>query len=256
MKKEALLPKLKRMIRSHIELKLIFFAVLTLFLFFLAAPIAMLLLKSFQSSGGAFWTHYIEVFTRSGFWSAVGNSFLAAGGSALITTVLVFLLAYTIHYTNLPHGFLKIIRTGAVLPMLLPTITYGFALIYTFGKQGLLTRILGHQLFPIYGLPGLLIGYVIYTLPAAFLLIHNTMGYIDKKFMVVSALMGDKKSETFFITILRPLTGTLAASFIQSFSSPLPISVFRHPSAGNTKCWHLFSMMKCLEAFRISTKAP
>lgn len=34
MKKEALLPKLKRMIRSHIELKLIFFAVLTLFLFF------------------------------------------------------------------------------------------------------------------------------------------------------------------------------------------------------------------------------
>ena len=165
MKKEALLPKLKRMIRSHIELKLIFFAVLTLFLFFLAAPIAMLLLKSFQSSGGAFWTHYIEVFTRSGFWSAVGNSFLAAGGSALITTVLAFLLAYTIHYTNLPHGFLKIIRTGAVLPMLLPTITYGFALIYTFGKQGLLTRILGHQLFPIYGLPGLLIGYVIYTLP-------------------------------------------------------------------------------------------
>lgn len=217
MKKEALLPKLKRMIRSHIELKLIFFAVLALFLFFLAAPIAMLLLKSFQSSGGAFWTHYIEVFTRSGFWSAVGNSFLAAGGSALITTVLAFLLAYTIHYTNLPHGFLKIIRTGAVLPMLLPTITYGFALIYTFGKQGLLTRILGHQLFPIYGLPGLLIGYVIYTLPVAFLLIHNTMGYIDKKFMVVSALMGDKKSKTFFITILRPLTGTLAASFIQSF---------------------------------------
>ena len=65
MKKEALLPKLKRMIRLHIELKLIFFAVLALFLFFLAVPIAMLLLKSFQSSGCAFWTHYIEVFTRS-----------------------------------------------------------------------------------------------------------------------------------------------------------------------------------------------
>ena len=39
MKKEALLPKIKRMVRSHIELKLIFFAVLALFLFFLAAPI-------------------------------------------------------------------------------------------------------------------------------------------------------------------------------------------------------------------------
>ena len=55
MKKEALLPKLKRMIRSHIELKLIFCGSDALSLF-LAAPIAMLLLKSFQSSGGAFWT--------------------------------------------------------------------------------------------------------------------------------------------------------------------------------------------------------
>ena len=58
---------------------------------------------------------------------------------------------------------------------------------------------------------------MIYTLPVAFLLIHNTMGYIDKKFMTVSKLMGDKGSKTFFIAILRPLLGTLAASYIQSF---------------------------------------
>lgn len=43
------------------------------------------------------------------------------------------------------------------------------------------------------------------------------MGYIDKKFMVVSRLMGDNFLATFRMTILRPLMGTLAASFIQSF---------------------------------------
>ncbi len=75
--------------------------------------------------------------------------------------------------------------------MLLPTITYGFAIIYSFGKQGLLTRLLGRQFFDIYGFGGLLLGYVIYTLPVSFLLIHNTMGYIDKKYMVVSRIMGD-----------------------------------------------------------------
>mgnify|MGYP000143360267 CR=1 FL=1 len=162
MKKEALLPKLKRMIRSHIELKLIFFAVLTLFSLFSCGADRHAAFKIVPKFRRHLSGHIIlKSFTRQRhFGATVGNQFLAAGGSALITTVLAFLLAYTIHYTNLPHGFLKIIRTGAVLPMLLPTITYSFALIYTFGKQGLLTRILGHQLFPIYGLPGLLIGYV------------------------------------------------------------------------------------------------
>ena len=217
MKKEPLKYRIEKLIKAHIELKLIFLAVILLFVFFLAAPILMLLLKSFQSSGGDFWVHYTEVFGQKGFWTAVEHSFCSAGISALVTIVLAFLLAYSIHYTNIPEILKKVIRTGAVLPMLLPTITYGFALIYSFGKQGLITRIFGRQFFDIYGFWGLLIGYVIYTLPVAFLLIHNTMGYIDKKFMTVSKLMGDKGSKTFFIAILRPLLGTLAASYIQSF---------------------------------------
>lgn len=101
--------------------------------------------------------------------------------------------------------------------MLLPTITYGFAIIYSFGKQGLLTRLFGRQLFDIYGFNGLLLGYVIYTLPISFMLINNTMGYIDKKFTVVSRLMGDTPVRTFWMTVLQPLLGTLAASFIQTF---------------------------------------
>ncbi len=217
MKKESLKHRIERFIKEHKELKVIFLAVILLFLFFLAAPIVMLLLKSFQSSGGDFWVHYVAVFHQKGFWGAVKNSLCSAGLSALVTTVLAFLLAYSIHYTNLPGWFKKVLKTGAVLPMLLPTITYGFALIYTFGKQGMLTQIFGRQFFDIYGFPGLLIGYVIYTLPVAFLLIHNTMGYIDKKFMTVSRLMGDKPWQTFFIAVLRPLLGTLAASYIQSF---------------------------------------
>ena len=60
------------------------------------------------------------------------------------------------------------------------------------------------------GLGGLLLGYVIYTVPVAFLLIHNTMGYVDKKTLVVSKAMGDGHLSTFWIAILRPLLGTLA----------------------------------------------
>ena len=203
--------------KRQTEIQIIFIAVAVLFIWFLAVPVIMLLLESFQSSDGAFWSHYVEMFTKKGFWEAAGNSVKAAGCSAVLTTLLAFLLAYTVHYTNLPGIVKKIIRGGAVLPMLLPTITYGFAIIYSFGKQGLVTRAFGHQFFNIYGFGGLLLGYVIYTLPVSFLLIHNTMGYIDKKFMIVSRVMGDKSIKTFGITILRPLLGTLAASLVQCF---------------------------------------
>ena len=94
---------------------------------------------------------------------------------------------------------------------------YGFAIIYSFGKQGLLTQLFGRQLFDIYGFNGLLLGYVVYTLPIAFTLINNAMGYIDKRFMIVSRLMGDSPLQTFRMTIVIPLLGTLATSFIQTF---------------------------------------
>ena len=101
--------------------------------------------------------------------------------------------------------------------MLLPTITYGFAIIYSFGKQGLLTKLFGRQIFDIYGFKGLVLGYVIYTLPIAFILINNTMLYIDKSFITVSRIMGDSKIRTLWIAIISPLLGTLAAAVIQCF---------------------------------------
>ena len=188
-----------------------------LFALFLVYPTVRLFLKSILSENGMTMEFYHSVLTQKGFLKALGNSFLIAGVSALLTTGLAFFLAYTIHYTNINAKFKKGIEKAAVLPMFLPTLTYGFAIIYSFGKQGFLTKLFGRQLFDIYGFNGLLIGYIIYTLPVSFLLIHNTMGYIDKKFMIVSRIMGDNRVSTFMMTIFRPLAGTLMASFIQSF---------------------------------------
>ncbi len=181
-------------------------------------PMIMILAKSFVGHESFTLDFYRDIFTRKNFGTAFLNSVLVSAGSGLLTTLLAFLLSYTIHYTNLPKGLKKIISVLAVVPMLLPTITYGFAIIYSFGKQGLLTMLFGRQFFDIYGVWGLMIGYVIYTLPIAFLLIHNTMGYIDKKFMVVSRAMGDSRLRCFFTTIVTPMLGTFAASFIQSFT--------------------------------------
>ena len=185
---------------------------------FLAVPMISVLVKSFTGNGeAASLSHYVEVLTGRGFLRALGNSIVISVCSALLATVLAFILAYTIHYTNTGKRYKWLISKAAILPMLLPTITYGFAIIYSFGKQGLLTQLFGRQLFDIYGFNGLLLGYVVYTLPISFTLIDNAMGYIDKRFMIVSRLMGDSPLQTFRMTILIPLLGTLATSFIQTF---------------------------------------
>lgn len=203
--------------RKEYEIKTIYCAVVAVFAFFLAVPVLRLLAESFASEAGAGIANYISVLTGKGFLTALGHSAAVSIASAVTATAIAFFLAYTIQYTNVPPVFKSLIRTLATLPMLLPTITYGFAIIYSFGKQGLLTRLFGRQIFEIYGFGGLLFGYVIYTLPVSFLLILNTMRYIDKKFSVVSRVMGDKLLKTFLQTVARPLLGTLAASMVQCF---------------------------------------
>ena len=204
------------MARTNRELKLIFLVIVALFALFLVAPLVVLLGKSVWD-GGLTGEFYTSVLSQKGFLSALGNSFAVAAASGGVATLLAFLMAYGVHYTRLPKWFKGLITAVATLPMFLPTITYGFAIIYSFGKQGLITRLLGRQLFDIYGFFGLMVGYVIYTVPVAFLLIHNTMGFVDKKTLTVSKVMGDHALSTFWIAVLRPLLGTFAGAFIQAF---------------------------------------
>lgn len=203
--------------KKNFEVKIIFILLLILFTLFLAYPLAVLFIQSFSKQGQFTLDHYIQIIGSKNLGVALKNSMVISGLSATVSTILAFIMAYSIHYTNLKGKYKKAIKGLITLPMLLPTITYGFVIIYSFGKQGLITKLLGKQFFEIYGTNGLLIGYVIYTLPISFMLIYNTMSYIDKKYSIVSRAMGDSHFSTFLGTILRPLVGTLAASFIQCF---------------------------------------
>ncbi len=198
------------------ELKAIFIAIIVIFAAFLAAPFIEIIYQSVSVGGNISMGNFSAMLDEKNFATAFTNSIGIASSSALLSTVFAFILAYTIHYTNLNSRFKKLIQILAIAPMFLPTITYGFAIIYSLGKQGFLTKLFNIQI-DIYGFNGLLIGYVIYTTPIAFLLIFNAMKYIDKKFMIVSKIMGDNPLKTFMQTLLRPLMGTMAASFIQCF---------------------------------------
>ncbi len=203
------------------QLNTVFAVVLIFFALFIIFPAFVLFKNAFTTASGQSSSFSFENFSKvfsngkltQAFWNSTKVSFI----SSIITTLLAFILAYTEVFTNIPSWLKRILRTLAVFPMLLPTITYGFAVIYSFGKQGLITRVFGHQLFDFYGFKGLVFCYVIYTLPISFTLIKNTMRYIDKRYLIVCRIMGDSPVKCFNTAILQPLMGTIAVSIVQSF---------------------------------------
>ncbi|WP_342513803.1 ABC transporter permease subunit [Sporosarcina sp. FSL K6-1522] len=198
-------------------MRVIYIPVLALFAAFLVVPLGILFVRSFQTSEGFNFANYLAVLSDQELLTSIGNSVKVSSLTAVITTILAFMLAYAVNCTRIYRPLKTVIKTGILLPMLLPTITYGFAIIYSFGNQGIITKIVGRNLVEIYGFNGLLMGYVMYTLPAAFLLINNSFKYIDKKYIVVSKLMGDGTIRSFKNTIIRPLVGTLGGAFVLSF---------------------------------------
>lgn len=199
------------------EIKIIYLLSTIFFIGFLIIPLTILLLNSFKTGETYGFSNYILSIKDKDVLISMINSIKVSALTSIITTFIAFILSYTIHCTNIYKSIKNIIKIGILVPMLLPTITYGFAIIYSFGKQGLLTRLFGREIVQIYGFKGLLIGYIIYTLPPTFLIINNSFTYIDKKFIIVSKLMGDGKLRSFVNTIVKPLIGTLCGALVLSF---------------------------------------
>lgn len=205
------------MLKTNKVMKLIFLPILLFFLFFLIVPLLYMLWQSFKIGNVVTTQNYIEALRNIEIREAFMNSFKVSFVASVITTILAFWLAYAVHFTTMHRHTKKLVQIGITLPMLLPTITYGFVLIYTFGKQGILTKLVGQPLFTIYGYNGLVIGYVLYTLPVAFILMQNSMQYIDKRFLLVSILMHDQPMRRFYHTVYRPMLGTIGGAFILTF---------------------------------------
>lgn len=205
------------MLKTNKIMKLIFLPILLFFLFFLIVPLLYMLWQSFKIGNVVTTQNYIEALRNMEIREAFTNSFKVSFVASVITTILAFWLAYAVHFTTMHRHTKKLVQIGITLPMLLPTITYGFVLIYTFGNQGILTKLVGQPLFTIYGYNGLVIGYVLYTLPVAFILMQNSMQYIDKRFLLVSILMHDQPMRRFYHTVYRPMLGTIGGAFILTF---------------------------------------
>ena len=200
------------------ELKVLYILITLTLAAILLYPLGCVLFQSILTKdGGIGFSNYASLLSQNSFWTALANSFTVSGISAAIATIMAFFCAYGLHFTRIRPSIKKVIQIIVLLPLFLPSITYGFAVIYSFGRLGLVSQLIAPPPFSIYGFWGLLIADVIYTLPPAFLILYNAFFYVDRNYITVSKLMGDSPAQTFYITAIRPVVGSLLSAFILSF---------------------------------------
>ena len=81
-----------------------------LFLVFMFVPLGKMLMLSFNVGDGLGLNHYVDIISSNNFRQVMFNSFFVAIVSAMSATFLAFILAYPVHWTNLPNGFKQTIK--------------------------------------------------------------------------------------------------------------------------------------------------
>lgn len=169
----------------------------------------------------------LAVFTAPNFTTAVTNSLISTLISTAITLVLAYVLAICVERTNIRYkGIFGILF---VLPMLIPSISNGMGLIILFGNNGILTNLLGIK-GNIYGLPGIVLGSVLYAFPVAYLMLSDVMKYEDKSPYEAAQVLGLSKFRQFtaitFPYLRKPLISVVFSVFtliITDYGVPLMV---------------------------------
>ncbi|MDR0764819.1 MAG: ABC transporter permease subunit [Synergistaceae bacterium] len=123
----------------------------------------------------------------------------------------------------------RIFNVMAALPMLIPSVSHGMGLIIMFGRNGVLTNILGIE-GSLYGFWGIAAGSVFYSFPLAYLMLENILRYEDTSPYEAAEVLGISCARQFMSITLpymrKPLASVIFAVFtmiVTDYGVPLTI---------------------------------
>jgi len=155
------------------------------------------------------------IFSDRSFWDSVGNSLVYTSLAAVITTVLALIAAYLLNTSSIRRKNLFVILL--TLGMLVPTISVGLGLRILFGTNGFIDLLLGFEI-EARGFPGLIMGSVMTSFPATFLILYDALRYEDKGPYDAANIMGIRKISTFFKLTVPYLKIAIISAFFACFT--------------------------------------
>jgi len=179
----------------------------------LALPLGLMLGKSLQGSRDEFvgLANYIRYFSTPALFQSIGNSLWIAILSTAITVPAAFAYAYALTRTRMPlRGLFK---TIALVPILVPSLLPGLALVYLFGNQGLIKGLLlGHG---IYGPIGIVMAEAFTTFPHTLLIILAALALADARLYEAAVALRASPARIFWtVTLPGARYGLISATFV------------------------------------------
>jgi len=179
----------------------------------LAFPMYAILSKGLQNKDGVFigFENYINYFESPSLVYSIYNSLFVSITTTFITVTLAFVFAYALTRSCMIGK--TVFRSIAMIPILLPSLLAGIALVYLFGNQGIIKELLfGYE---IYGPIGIIIAEVFYTFPHALLIIIIALSIADARLYEAATVLRSKSIRTFFtITLPSAKYGLISAIFV------------------------------------------
>ena len=189
-------------------------------------PLLQLLSKSLLSARGEFVgaANFLTYFRTPALFTSLTNSLVVAAITTAISTGLGFVYAYALTRTAMPGRGL--FRSVAMLPLFAPTLLYGIALVYLFGKKGLVTtgcfgwfaRALGIPLgldIGLYGPVGIILAEILFTFPQAVLILTVAFRMTDARLYEAADSLQASGLRTFLtVTVPGVRYGLLSAAFV------------------------------------------
>ncbi len=193
--------------------------------FFMLFPIGTILWTSFIKEGSFTLENYFKYFQNPRISQSLYNSLYVSIITMAITTILAFFYAYALQRTTIRgKGFFYII---AFMPLIAPSIMQALALIFLFGRNGLITAHLLKISWSIYGAPGIIASEVLYCFPHAVVILYTTLSAVDTRLDEAAQSLGASPLKVFWkVTVPSAKYGLVSAA---ALTFNLTITDFGNP---------------------------
>lgn len=155
--------------------------------------------------------NYAAYFSTPTLFRSIENSVFIALVSTIITVGLAFGFAYALNRSCM--RFKDAFKLVAMVPILVPSLLPGIALIYLFGNQGMLKDLL--MGVSIYGPLGIVVGSIFFAFPHAMIIISTALAISDQRHYEAAASLRASRWRTFWtVTIPGARYGLISAAFV------------------------------------------
>jgi iron(III) transport system permease protein len=181
---------------------------------FVLYPMLHVLWRSLLDNAGRFvgLANYVRYVRTPAIAASITNSLVVSAAAMVLTVVLAFVYAYALTRVRLPGR--AVFRVAAMLPLFAPSLVHGFALVYLFGNNGILTRHTGINV-GIYGAKGIVLAEVLYCFPHAVLILTAALAAADARLYDAAAALGAGRLRMFLsVTLPGVKYGVMSACFV------------------------------------------